>query len=224
MAAMPPTRITKCVGTGGRLHYEWPSQSDGSVQLGSQARQLDTMRPRYPELASCPKMAPVVSASSAVRRSLSGDRHFRRVRAACAPIRRAQRRRRRAPKRRQAIAFAWDAAPRVALAYYWDDKPGWDKTRKNGVDIITVGRTPAIEAMLHSFQVGFAELPSGARQVGGRMEGGLGEYYREMLALIQRLDPDAQGNWVSRYDDQGKADRYAHAETYCQIAIEWGER
>ena len=34
----------------------------------------------------------------------------------------------------------------------------------------------------------------------------------------------AQGNWVSRYDDQGKADHYAHAETYCQIAVEWGER
>lgn len=124
------------------------------------------------------------------------------------------------PEQRAAVAFAKDAARDVGLAYYRGDEPGWDKTRKNGVYYITAARTPAIEAMFHAFQVGRAELPADARQLGGRVRDGQGEYYREMLTLIRYLEQNAQGNWVGRYDDQGKADHFAHAEVYCMLAAE----
>jgi hypothetical protein len=50
--------------------------------------------------------------------------------------------------------------------------------------------------------------------------GGIGEYYREMMALKRSLEQDSQGNWVARYVDWRKPDHYAHAETYCMLAGE----
>jgi hypothetical protein len=64
-----------------------------------------------------------------------------------------------------------------------------------------------------------AELPEDARQLGGRVRDGLGEYYRELLALSRVLEQNAQGNWVAKYVDGGKADHYAHAESYCALAL-----
>jgi len=54
------------------------------------------------------------------------------------------------------------------------------------------------------------------------MKDGLGTYYRQMMAPIRELTANAEGNWVARYESAGKADRYAHAEVYCRLALEWG--
>jgi len=50
------------------------------------------------------------------------------------------------------------------------------------------------------------------------MRDGVGEYYRQMTGLSRVLEQNAQGNWVWRYLDRGKADHYAHAEAYCLLA------
>ena len=43
-----------------------------------------------------------------------------------------------------------------------------------------------------------------------------------MMAPVRELTPNAEGNWVPRYESSGKADHYAHAEVYCRLALEWG--
>lgn len=63
-----------------------------------------------------------------------------------------------------------------------------------------------------------APLPADARALGGRVREGIGEYYRELLALTRTLERDATENWVARWSDRGRADDYAHAEVYCSLA------
>lgn len=58
-------------------------------------------------------------------------------------------------------------------------------------------------------------LPWDARRLGGRFKGGLGEYYRELLAPPRTLERDAKGNWAARWLDHGRDDHYARAEVYC---------
>ena len=81
-----------------------------------------------------------------------------------------------------------------------------------------MNRVEALEEMFHRFHEGLAELPRDARRLGGRMKYGLGDYYRQMMAIQRVLEQDAQGNWVARYLDHGKPDHYAHAEAYCVLA------
>ena len=76
----------------------------------------------------------------------------------------------------------------------------------------------AIEEMLDLFRRNLTLLPKDARRLGGRIEGGIGEYYREMTALVRQLERDSEGNWISKYTDSGKADHFAHAEVYCMLA------
>jgi hypothetical protein len=47
---------------------------------------------------------------------------------------------------------------------------------------------------------------------------GVGDYYRQMTAIHRILEQNAQGNWVARYSEHGKADHYAQAEAYCALA------
>ena len=65
-----------------------------------------------------------------------------------------------------------------------------------------------------------AEFARNARQLGSdRVRDGFGDYYRQVMAPKRQLEQDAQGNWISRYDEHGKPDHYAHAETYCLQAM-----
>ena len=72
--------------------------------------------------------------------------------------------------------------------------------------------------MVARFHDGTAQLPCTARQLGGRVDGGAGAYYRELLAPHRTLEQDAHGNWVARWLEHGKADHFAHAEAYCHAA------
>jgi hypothetical protein len=63
-------------------------------------------------------------------------------------------------------------------------------------------------------------LPSNARQLGGRTKAGFGEYYREIMASQRTLVRDRNGNWIARWNENGKPDHYLHAEVYCSLAAQ----
>lgn len=87
-------------------------------------------------------------------------------------------------------------------------------------DRCNINRTEARDEMVASFHNQKVLLPRGARQLGGRVKEGLGEYYRELLAPQRTLEKDAQENRVGRWVDNGKADHFAHAEAYCMLAMD----
>lgn len=111
----------------------------------------------------------------------------------------------------------------AGVAYYDRAEPGYRREKKRGVFYYHINRTYCLEEMFASVLAGDTELPQSARHLGGRVKDGLGEYYREMLALNRVREQNAQGNWVDKFVDGGKADHYAHAETYCSIAVRWGQ-
>jgi len=122
------------------------------------------------------------------------------------------------PEERLAREFAKRWHRKAWLAYY-DRHDGGHQWDKNGeVATVHINRVEALEEMFDRFHKGLAELPNDARRLGGRMRDGVGEYYREMTGLSRVLEQNAQGNWVWRYLDRGKADHYAHAEAYCLLA------
>ena len=125
------------------------------------------------------------------------------------------------PEQRLAMEFARrESELRVALAYYGRTDLGHESVRQNGVQVCRINRTQALEEMFHAFQTQAAEIPENARVLGGRVKDGLGEYYRQMMALSRVLQQDSVGNWVARYVDHSKADHFAHAEAYCAVAIQ----
>ncbi len=123
------------------------------------------------------------------------------------------------PEQRAAVEFARrERSLRPALAYYGRSDPGHRLASESGVRVCHLNRTETLEEMFHSFQTETAELPRDARSLCGRVRDGLGEYYREMMALTRQLEQNSVGNWVARYVDNGKADHFAHAEAYCRVA------
>jgi len=124
------------------------------------------------------------------------------------------------PDLHKAREFARVRRQKVWLAYYdrQDSDHHWVKGKGSDVAIVHINRVQALGEMFDLFHKSKAELPSDARYLGGRVERGIGEYYREMMALRRTLVENAQGNWVSRYVSEGRADHYAHAEVYCMLA------
>ena len=106
-----------------------------------------------------------------------------------------------------------------AVCRYTRSAPGLDGSWEGGVGICNTNRTQMLEEVFAAFEEKRAMLPAEARLLGGRVRDGLGEYYREMMALTRELEQDANGNWQSRYRDHNKPDHYAHAEAYCHLAL-----
>ena len=98
--------------------------------------------------------------------------------------------------------------------------------RKTQADVrsVRLERTQAIDEMVERFRAGSTELPRDARRLAGRVADGSGAYYRELLAPQRTLEQDAQGNWVARWSEHGRADHFAHAEVYCRAADEIAAR
>ena len=124
------------------------------------------------------------------------------------------------PETHLAREFALRHKGRVWLAQYDRREPGHERARGRGdeVDIYHINRVEALDEMFQRFHRREVALPANARQLGGRVRDGLGEYYRQLLAPKRTLEQDSQGNWVARWVDNGKADHYAHAEVYCMLA------
>ena len=64
---------------------------------------------------------------------------------------------------------------------------------------------------MQRFRDGHAPLPRDARQLGGRLNEGIGEYYRQVLAPQRTLERAADENWVARWSDHGHADPWGGA-------------
>lgn len=122
------------------------------------------------------------------------------------------------PEQRLAIEFARSRQLEAAVAFYSRNDPGHERGYENGVRVERLNRTQALEELFELFRTEAAELPRDARRLGGRVRDGVGEYYRQMMALSRVLEQNAAGNWVARYVDAGKPDHYAHAELYCMRA------
>ncbi len=124
------------------------------------------------------------------------------------------------PDIHKAREFARARPRKVWLAYYdrQDGDHHWVKGKGSDVATVHINRVQAMGEMFDLFHKSKAELPSDARHLGGRVQHGIGEYYREMTALKRALELSAQGNWVARYVSEGRADHYAHAEVYCMLA------
>lgn len=122
------------------------------------------------------------------------------------------------PEQRLAIEFARSGPFTGAIASYSRYEPGHERAWENGVCVEKLNRTQALEELFYAFQQGDMELPADARRAGGRVRDGIGEYYREMMALSRVLEQNAAGNWISKYVDSGKPDHFAHAELYCMRA------
>ena len=121
------------------------------------------------------------------------------------------------PETHKTVEFA-KRHPRVWRAYYSSTEGHrWHRGRP-GEKVVHLNRTQALEETFDLFTKGQLELPGDARQLGGGIRDGFGDYYRQMMALKRHRDENAHGNLVYRFDDHGKDDHYAHAELYCMIA------
>ena len=122
------------------------------------------------------------------------------------------------PERRMASAFA-NRHRNVWLAYYTASAENHGSCEeKQRPFIVRLDRTQTLDGMVARFRDGSAELPRAARQLGGRVDGGIGEYYRELRAPQRTLEQNAHGNWRPRWLEHGKPDHFAHAEAYCFAA------
>ena len=115
--------------------------------------------------------------------------------------------------------FARRHLARARLAYY-GGPPGHERQegRSGEPNIWRIQRTEALDEVMERFRSRSLALPRDARNQGGRVKDGQGEYYRQLRAPQRTLERDAHGNLKSSWDDFGKDDHYAHAELYCMFA------
>jgi Phage terminase large subunit (GpA) len=124
------------------------------------------------------------------------------------------------PEIKFANAFALAHKSRVYLGHYGQQvgghvrTPGPDREPNRYV----INRLQGLDEMYERFRSGTAELPANARELGGRVKSGMGEYYRQLLASRRTLVRDGHANWTYHWEEGSKADDYAHAELYCMIA------
>ena len=122
------------------------------------------------------------------------------------------------PERRLAREFA-RRHEYAWVAYYTASATDHGSDASTDADaVIRLDRTQALDEMVARFREGSAQLPGMPRQLGGHVEGGVGAYYRELMAPQRTLEQDAHGNWDARWLEHGKADHFAHAEVYCYVA------
>lgn len=121
------------------------------------------------------------------------------------------------PEVHKAREFATSWSGNVWLAQYTRREPGHE-IAAGRPSIFHVNRTDVFDEMVGRFCSQLVELPAEARTLGGRLKDGYGSYYRQLLAPQRVLEQDANGNWVGRWRDNGKADHFAHSEVYALLA------
>lgn len=105
----------------------------------------------------------------------------------------------------------------VYVAYY--SQPGDVRMSVNrGKRQVNIPRTLALDGLYAGLRAGRLSLPRDARELGGRMYEGMGDYYRQLMAPKRQLTANAAGEPVYGYT--GRNDHFAHAEVYCQAAAD----
>lgn len=102
-------------------------------------------------------------------------------------------------------------AQKCWLAYYVDDSKHrdiaqWDEEKGT----VTIDRTRAMDDTYTQFYEGVFTLPANARDIK--------DYYAQLCAPVRVLEEKGGGVPVARYV-HSKPDHYAHAETYCNVAM-----
>ena len=98
------------------------------------------------------------------------------------------------------VKWRKDRASRMAaaLAYYSVQDGEHSRELRDGVRVWEVNRLLLLEKLFAAVHEGRLWLPQHARQLGGRVKDGVGEYYRQMTALDRVLERNAVSNWVAR--------------------------
>jgi hypothetical protein len=124
------------------------------------------------------------------------------------------------PDLHKAKEFVLENRPTAWLAYYDRYQPGHEPVQGTGgtPNVININRAEALEALTDRFSKSDLSLPRDARGLGGRFDGEIGEFYRQMVVSRRTLDQDAQGNWLSGWPKPTRPDHYFHADSYCCIA------
>jgi hypothetical protein len=122
------------------------------------------------------------------------------------------------PESHKAAEFVARYPYTAFVARYSRSEPGCEQlpAHDGRPPTLALYRNEALERAQQRFHDGVALLPAAARELGERVKGGIGEYYRELLCLRRVLEPDSQGNWTARWE--GAEDHFAHAEAYCLYA------
>jgi hypothetical protein len=106
------------------------------------------------------------------------------------------------------------------LAYYTREDRHIRTRDENRHRIVRLGRTLVIDEVVERMKLGNAPLPQNARELGGRLRDGRGEYYRQMVAPRRVEVKNSMDDWAGRWIDNEKADHYAHSEVYAWAAQE----
>ena len=117
------------------------------------------------------------------------------------------------PELHMVTRFISTRPTRIRAAYY--DRTERGHHRDDDTRSMHLNRTQLFDALFESFRQGVHRLPEDARKLGGGVRDGIGEYYREMLALQRLVERDSQGDLTARFENSNRADHFAHAEAYC---------
>ena len=113
------------------------------------------------------------------------------------------------PERRKAHEFASRNHGRVRLCYYGEGVHGKMIKDDPTEQIICVDRTSWIDAALGRFKTGTITLPMDTQR----------EYTEHLKAPVRVFSKDNMGNPIARYITGHKEDHFAHARTYCEMAL-----
>jgi hypothetical protein len=119
------------------------------------------------------------------------------------------------PERHKAAEFASRARVGVWQVNYGGQELGFEVKPDR---VIRCHRVDMMDQVVDRFRKGETPLPRDARQLGGRIHDGYGEYYHEVMAPQRTLEHDRNGNLVSRWDERHRDDHYFHAEVYALLA------
>ncbi len=119
------------------------------------------------------------------------------------------------PEQHKALEFARKHRREVRLSWY-DRTKGEHHWEQEGE--VYANRTHALDETFTRSREGEDLLPENGRELVPPIEGGHGEYYRQLMAPIRVIREGPDGNPTSKYDSRGKPDHFAHAEAYCTLA------
>lgn len=111
------------------------------------------------------------------------------------------------PERRKAMDLV-HKYPFIKLCYYQDNIKGRSVTPA-GRDAVSVDRSSWIDLVVNRIRGGNIILPVDTPM----------EYKQHLQTLVKRYERTPDGNYTGKYINLNKADHYAHAQVYSEIAL-----